>query len=72
MSKLLLGGATLHFYQWEGVSNVSKLGDPVKKKIDAMALAFTDEERERCISETENCFTCGEKLTSYLRPRTYY
>ena len=47
---------------------MSKLGNPVKEKIDAMALGFSDEERRACVSETENCFKFGGRLNSHFRP----
>jgi heme oxygenase (biliverdin-producing, ferredoxin) len=66
MSKLLLEGNSLAFYQWE--SDVKPLMAATKEKIDAMALGWDDAQRLACMKETANCFKFGGGLNSHFRP----
>jgi len=67
MSKLLLEGKRLEFYQWK--SNVKELMNATKYKIDAMALTWDDDERQACVKETQSCFQYGGLLNNYIRPK---
>ncbi|KAF5828604.1 heme oxygenase 1 [Dunaliella salina] len=55
MSELLLDSATLKFYQWEGDVQVHL--DRVRKTINELAESWTDEEKQRCLAETEQSFS---------------
>ena len=71
MSKLLLDGHTLQFYQWpaDGALSDQKpqhLLDPVRDEIERMAAAWSEEERGRCVDETANTFKYGGSLNRIL------
>lgn len=65
MSALLLQKQTLNFYKWNG--NVSTHLHETKSKIDKMALTWTSEEKQDCLTETSACFKYGGLLNSYLK-----
>ncbi|CAM9800340.1 unnamed protein product, partial [Phaeothamnion confervicola] len=50
----------LKFYKWEG--DVRQLLDAVRIKIDAMAAAWSREEKDECLRETTNTFRYGGSL----------
>lgn len=65
MSKLLLDGRTLHFYQWEG--DVKQLLESVRQNIDAMAASWTQPQKDACLEETQRSFQFGGSLLAPLR-----
>ncbi len=50
------------------VSFPQELLDGTRVKIDAMAAAWTPEEKQACLEETMNCFRYGGSLVAYMRP----
>merc|ERR1712046_3587 len=54
MSDMLLDGATLEFYQWNG--EVSDLLDVVRDDLNAVAETWSREEKDACLEETEKAF----------------
>jgi heme oxygenase len=66
MATKLLDSHTLKFYEWEG--DVKELGKATVKKIDAIAAAWTEEERQMCLEETGQSFMYSGALMVYLRP----
>ena len=70
MSERLLGGHTLHFYQWLAASE----GDPrpllerVRMSIDAEAARWSADERQACLEETPATFAAGARLMIYMKP----
>lgn len=54
----------LVWWQWEG--DVKELLDVVRRKIDAMAAAWTPTERESCVKETKATFQYGGSLLRYI------
>jgi len=64
MSKLLLDGETLEFYQWEGDVNAKKA--EVKDSIEDLARTWTREERNKCVDATAGAFRGGGAINGYL------
>lgn len=64
MSKLLLNGATLEFYQWG--EDINALKARVKDQIETLAQEWTREERNKCINATANAFRGGGAINGYL------
>ena len=66
MADKLLEGKLLKFYQWEG--DVKEMLESTKKAIDAIAVAWTPEEKRACVEETMACFKYGGSLMVYMKP----
>jgi len=66
MSKMLLGGLELEFYQWEG--DVKEYMTKVREDIDEMALGWSPEQRQACLDETGKSFELSGKLLAHLNP----
>lgn len=62
----LLNGKVLGFYQWNDDVNV--LLDGTRKKIDAMANNWSEDEKNTCLEETASCFKLGGSLMVYISP----
>lgn len=65
MSDTLLSGATLKFYQWD--SDVRILLDETRKKIDNLAIKWSEKDKQDCLEETMNCFKFGGSLMSSMK-----
>jgi len=66
MSDKLLGGRTLHFYQWQGDVKADLL-PRLRGRIDAMAAAWDREQKDACLAETAASFKGGGSLLSHIR-----
>lgn len=64
MSSLLLDGLTLEFYKWDG--DLNKLKATVKDDIEAMAAAWSEEERSDCVNATPKTFQLAGAINKYL------
>ena len=64
MSALLLDKKTLEFYKWDG--DLNEIKADVKGKIEAMAAAWSPEERQECVDATAATFMGGGAINSYL------
>jgi len=47
-------------------THLDGLKDQLRHKIDALAAGWSPEERQRCCTETENCFKYGNEMLRYL------
>jgi hypothetical protein len=65
MSNLLLGGATLEFYQWRD-GDLAELKARTKRKIDDLAASWTPEQRRECVGATPGAFEGGAAVNSHL------
>lgn len=66
MSDKLLGGRTLEFYRWDNDPKIYLL-PALRVKIDAVAAAWTREQKNACISETAVSFKSVGRMLSYLK-----
>lgn len=64
MSKMLLGGRELAFYQWQG--DVAVHLDKVRGSINGLAESWTDSQKAHCLQETEASFTYSGKLLGLI------
>ena len=60
-----LGGAKLNFYKWDG--NVAEHKKKLKLVIDGVAAEWSEEERQKCVTETAASFKFGGGLMKPLR-----
>jgi heme oxygenase len=66
MAELLLESKLLRFFQWEG--DVRSMLQETRKKIDAIASAWTLAEKQACLDETIESFHFEGELMASLRP----
>lgn len=69
MSDKLLDSKTLNFYQWPEGDVKAELLPALRGKIDAMADAWTREEKDQCLDETATSFKYGGSLLKYISRR---
>jgi heme oxygenase len=67
MANKLLGGHTLHFYQWPAGDIKETLLPGLRGKIDAMAAGWTREQKDACLAETAESFRGGGSLLTHIR-----
>jgi len=67
MANKLLGGHTLHFYQWPAGDVKEVLLPGLRGKIDAMAAGWTREQKDACLAETAESFRGGGSLLTHVR-----
>jgi hypothetical protein len=70
MGAMLLDGKTLDFYAWEkdgeSVDPGEELLPALRGKIDAMADAWTREQKDKCLAETAQSFKLGGALLQHI------
>lgn len=64
MSALLLNKLTLEFYKWDG--DLNKIKGAVKEDIEAMAAAWSQEEKDECVAATADAFRGGGGINAHL------
>jgi len=64
MSSLLLEKKTLEFYKWDG--DLNEIKQNIKAKIEAMAAAWTEEEKQECVDGTAMAFRGGGGINASL------
>jgi len=67
MAEKLLDGRTLEFYQWGGEEPKEALLPDLRDKIDAIADAWSREQKDACLAETASSFKSGGAVLTYLR-----